>query len=480
MKNELRPFISAKIAEFVPENIRINNPQFVKFLEAYLEYLETEHKSAYFANNVAEQRDIELQEDQFLRKIEKEIGLFVPKRYESEPRVFYRKVSELWRSKGSIDGIKTFFQLFLNAPVQVRLPWDLVLKPSDGRRTVDTILRISPISGDPEMYRGRTIYQKEFFAAASVIDVRKVVYANEIVYELVLNRNSLAGTFSPGNNITLIDESAEAEIYRSLSALNVVNRGSGYAISDEITFNRLPGVSFVAYVDNVDEDGGILSAVIGDFGSGNTPNHVRAVQGSGRYFFEDFFIFEYSQTDSFGNELSLERKSTIFENTTVDEGFVAWTQDYTDPEEFYFAEDYVGEIQLNADDQSTTEPGFDFAQDVIGFSNLDPIPLEIAIRTENGQGADFSFEFDAVVRRSGFYTGIEGQLSTAIVLQDSKFYQKFSYEVVSENDIADWIDPLKIDISPAGVIPFNRALIPGEVNTELTITDEVIVTDIEE
>ena len=127
------PFVSSLIDSFVPDQIRANYPDLIAFIAAYLDFLETTHESGYYQNTLPQQRDIQTQEEEFLRRIEKEIGLFVPREYEATPRVFYNKISELWRSKGSREAVETFFRLFLNDTVQVRFPWDFVLKPSDGR-----------------------------------------------------------------------------------------------------------------------------------------------------------------------------------------------------------------------------------------------------------------------------------------------------------------------------------------------------------
>jgi hypothetical protein len=143
------PFVATLIDQFVPDHIRANFPQLINFVAAYLDYLEESNESGYFQNTLPQQRDIRTQDHQFLRRIEQEIGLFVPQEYEADPLLFYDKISELWRAKGSREAIETFFRLFLNDTVQVRFPWDSVLKPSDGRWQSPEKLRVSLISGNP-------------------------------------------------------------------------------------------------------------------------------------------------------------------------------------------------------------------------------------------------------------------------------------------------------------------------------------------
>ena len=49
---ELSPHVSALLDEFVPEHVRHEYPQLIRFIEAYFNYLEDEHRSGYFANTL--------------------------------------------------------------------------------------------------------------------------------------------------------------------------------------------------------------------------------------------------------------------------------------------------------------------------------------------------------------------------------------------------------------------------------------------
>lgn len=382
----LAPNVETVISRFVPEHIRQDHPQLVDFIRAYLRYLEQEHGSGYFANTLPQQRDIRTQEKEFLRRIELEIGLFVPRDYAADPQLFYDKISDLWKSKGSSESIETFFRLFLNDPVQVRLPWDLVLKPSDGVWVEDDIIRITSISGDPREFAGTRIVQSGTFASAVVSRVDRKVYSDGIIFELVLLKGSVVGEFFERSIIIAeSDESIRGEVYRSFSGLNIIEGGTGYKIGDQIFIQGADGISFRASVSRVDEDTGeILDTVISDFGSGNTPNHIIEAPSDDLYFLADFILFEREEPN-----------------------------------------DQVG-----------------------------PSEVSIVIDSFAGIGGDLTLNFGPILRREGAYVGTRGQLSDAIVLQDSFFYQRYSYEVLTNTPISIWGGPIKRSISPAGTIPF--------------------------
>ena len=382
----LTPNVESVIARFLPDHIISDHPRLVDFIRAYLRYLEEDHGAGYFANTLPQQRDIRTQDKEFLRRIELEIGLFVPRDYAADPQLFYDKISDLWRSKGSAESIETFFRLFLNDPVQVRLPWDLVLKPSDGVWIEDDIIRVTSIAGNPEEFAGTRIVQSGTFASAVVSRVDRKVYSDSIIFELVLLKGSVVGEFFERSIIiSESDEGIRGEVYRSFSGLNIADGGTGYAIGDQIFIKGGDGISFRASVSRVDEDTGeILDTVISDFGSGNTPNHILNAPSDDLYFLADFLLFEREEPNN----------------------------------------------------------------------QVGPSEVEIIIESFNGIGGDLTLNFSPILRSEGSYVGSRGQLSDAIVLQDSFFYQRYSYEVLTNTPISIWGGSVKRTISPAGTIPF--------------------------
>ena len=385
-RNLIAPHVDTIIDSFIPDHIEANYPDLIAFVRAYLKYLEESNQSAYYQNTLPQQRDIRTQDSEFLKRIEKEIGLFAPREFESDPKLFYDRISDLWRSKGSQEAIQTFFRIFLNDPVQIRLPWEQVLIPSDGRWSQNTILRVSSINGDPRDFAGKVVVQIESFASAVVSQVDRRVYADGIIWELTLVKGSVVGEFFDENTVTIEDDiNTRAEVYRSVSEINILDGGTNYEVGDRVFLEGLEGVTFIANVSRVDDDTGeILNLTISNFGSGNTPEHIKETNTSDEYFLEDFLLYEYDS----------------------------------------------GNAQVG---QST---------------------LEFSVETIFGSGASFSVSYNPLVETEGRYIGVKGQLSESIVLQDSFFYQKYSYEVITNFPIDIWEGSIKRTVSPAGTIAF--------------------------
>ena len=393
-RSSLAPHVDSIIDSFVPSHIQANFPELIAFIRAYLAYLEESNLSGYYQNTLQNQRDVRLQDQEFLRRIEKEIGLFVPRDYEADPRLFYDRISDLWRSKGTEEGLKLFFRLFLNDPVQIRLPFEQVLIPSDGRFVSEDKIRVSVISGNGEDFGGKRIVQLDTFAEAVVSKVERRVYSDGIIFEFILARGTAVGTFNENSVIALADDfDTRAEVYRSVTNLNIVNPGTGYKRGDFITLNGKEGVTFTAYVDTINEAGGITSVRIANNGSGNTPNHIKESNETEEYFLEDFLLFEYDTNNQ------------------------------------------------------------------VGSSTLD-----FNVDTINGSDAEFEIEFGSFIKTAGRYVGVKGQLSESIVLQDSFFFQKYSYEVLTNFPINRWRGPIKKTVSPAGTIPFANIRVSDQLD----------------
>ena len=306
-RNELSPHVEALLDTFVPEHIRSGYPQFIEFVRAYLNYLENEHGSGYYQNTLPHQRDVREQDTEFLHQIEKEIGLYVPRKFQADPKVFYDRISDLWKAKGSEDAVRTFFHLFLDDPVSIYYPWNQVLIPSDGRWVVDDRLRISIIQGDPNDLVGQTIQQIESLAEGKVDRIERRVYADGEIYELNLTSNSVIGEFVPRSRVRTTDGSVVGEVYRSVSDLTILSGGTGYELGDRIRAKGFEGFTFTAYVSAVDENGAINNVRFSNYGAGNTPTHVKQNNTTEVYYLRDFLIYRYADDVQVGpSEVSFE------------------------------------------------------------------------------------------------------------------------------------------------------------------------------
>ena len=94
-----------------------------------------------------------------------------------------------------------------------------------------------------------------------------------------------------------------------------------------------------------------------------------------------------------------------------------------------------------------------------GFNYDDLTQWQLLIDSNFGSGADISVTNGGQVNYPGYYSGTDGQISSNKKIQDSNYYQEFSYELKTEIAYDRWIDIIKSTIHPAGMKVFGNTLL---------------------
>ena len=83
----------------------------------------------------------------------------------------------------------------------------------------------------------------------------------------------------------------------------------------------------------------------------------------------------------------------------------------------------------------------------------------LSVQTELGSGFAGSVTVSGMAEYQGYYANNDGRLSTNKVIQDSHYYQNFSYVILSEVTIDRYRDVLKRLLNPAGLAFFGKVQI---------------------
>lgn len=170
----------------VPEFIREEYPVFITFLEAYYEYLETKQgteindltaKSKDLRNLSDVDDSIEDFEQQFFNSY----ATFLPKDVEIDKAVLIKNVLPLYLSKGSEKSFKLLFRLLFAEELEVLYPKNNLLRASDGKWTVDNILRIDADIRSVYTANGTT----SFSLAQEVDNDEALVYVDGVLKTIV-------------------------------------------------------------------------------------------------------------------------------------------------------------------------------------------------------------------------------------------------------------------------------------------------------
>lgn len=205
--------ISSEVSSILPQHISNESPDLEIFLKKYLEFLETDSKASYHLNTIIDNRDIDSTDDKFLERLQNEVGQPIPRQFPADPRLIYKHLTELYRSRGTIDSIKAFFRFFYDDEVEIYFPKDDIFAPSDGK----WISQTEDIKSDPTSYTPSYIFT--ISTATSLIEGiddkgGKLIYESPLIY---VDKND-------GNGITLVTN------YKTYIKPNVANSDIDYFI----------------------------------------------------------------------------------------------------------------------------------------------------------------------------------------------------------------------------------------------------------
>ena len=219
-----------------------------------------------------------------------------------DKRKLIKNVKSLYRAKGTKRASEIFFKLLFNEPAALRFPKENMLRVSDGKWQTAKVLRCKEVgTSDALNLIGQTITQANIpsdlnvnEATAVVENVFKFQIAGETIVEIVLNEDSITGTFISGQNITGIDNTDEAVLITctlegSIATKTITNDGAYYNVNDTVAVTGGGNGAVLTInavgsgpITNIYVDAGGTGYEIGDvvnFSSNNASAKVSVVNG---------------------------------------------------------------------------------------------------------------------------------------------------------------------------------------------------------
>ena len=167
----------------VPEFIRDEYPTFITFLEAYYEFLE--QKQGTQANDLITQAknlryisDVDDSISQFQKNFINTYAPLIPQDAVSDKAFLIKNVLPLYLTKGNIKSFELFFRLLYGTEVTITFPKDNILRASDGKWTVENVVRIDNNVYSYYVGDGTT---KAFILAQQVTESDVTVYVDGVV-----------------------------------------------------------------------------------------------------------------------------------------------------------------------------------------------------------------------------------------------------------------------------------------------------------
>jgi len=424
--------INEKVSELVnsqlPEFIRSDYTTFVAFLEYYYKFLEQDQGALELVQNARQYSDIDKTTSSFVNYFLTNYANDLPISLQVNKSLLVKKIEGLYKAKGSTLSIETLFKVLYDTVATTSHPYDFVLRPSDGKWSFRTSIRVLLTSGSVTNLQDRFLNLVKNNIAYTVEIVRVKSLATNL-YEIFYK--SLVEVPFEINDDVFVNSSAgtifTGIVKPTTTSYQVSFGGTGFRVGE--VFNlTIGGQDTLVRITKVGSNGSIQTLKFINFGYNYSSNF----------------------TITLSNALGVATSTKYFATTAggFQESFtLIGIHSTTDPTR-YFDSDYVTPFAYTGNllaSSSTTSQAIISATSV-GISN----PSDAII----------TFDIGAIAKYPGEYMATQGFLSEPDVrLQNKNLYQPFAYQIESELDISVFYDIVKKLVHQAGTNLFvNRAL----------------------
>lgn len=425
-----KPSLSSLVSGQLPEFIREDYQTFVAFLEAYYAFLESQLITDF--NTVA---DIDTTLDSFVQYFKNELALNFPA-LQIDDRLLLPKIKQLYVSKGSEASIKLLMKLLYNKDINVAYPSQQMLRVSDGKWVQNTSFFVKLSSGNINDIVGKTvtvISTTDPSAARIKLLIDNVLPTPDSnIFELFLLK-TYTGKFNVGDLVTY--STVSANVIATTSTISVLQPGTNFIVGQTYEISGSTSKKSIIKIESIDINGGIKTAKFITFGYGypSTFNINILATSKLTQTVQDYFTFtgtspSYTATIKDSINQFTESGTIIVYDYTVDSTYVDAT--------------YAGAIKGTF--VSTTTAG----NTIVNQSDY----------------AILSIQLGSIAKYPGYYTNIDGFLDDAMYIQDSKYYQAFSYVFEIDELFQNYKSIIKNLIHPAGTEIFGQYTINNNFN----------------
>ena len=298
----ISPFIQAQVPAFYEEY----GPNFIAFLKAYYEWMESASNPLYHSRKMYEYFNVDYTPDNFITYFKNKYMLSLPDNIVADKRLLIKHIIDLYKSKGTKRAYELLFRILFNEDIEVYIPGDDIFKASDNKWIVPRYIEVSDRPYLSALI-GKQILSSGNGCTAIVENYFTRLINNKVVNVLVIS--SLTGDFNYGQYVlcedlfvgqngdiidarqyNALDSTVQATyvlaltisnapvVFGSLSAIGVVNGGAGFGVGDLVKVNG-DGSGAIARVAATTSQQGKVTFSLLDGGSGFSLNATVSVVG---------------------------------------------------------------------------------------------------------------------------------------------------------------------------------------------------------
>ena len=408
----IKPKVSSLVKSQLPEFIREDYQTFLNFLEAYYEFVEQGEV------DLKTLRDLDTTLESFVRYFKSELASNLP--YSTvDTKFLLQHIKEQYNAKGSEASFKLLFRVLFNKEVSIDYPSRQILRASDGRWNQDVSIFARILTGNPQDPVGKLV---DVITPTKIIrvlvdrrqdvevEIDRAIRVSDDVYEFLIDRRFF-GNLSVGDKIVYQDDDAgiyfTAEILSTTSGLQILEPGSGFKIGGIYNIRNVDGYGSIMKVTRVNETGGIVQAQFIKYGIGYTTDFTTTLSAASGQDISGISI-SGALIQRAGNNLNISERLNGFA-----EAGIINTADYNI--------DISGVPAIDASYAGTVVREFGISS--ISSQSTDSNPAIIGVT------------LGALAKYPGYYVTNDSFLNDAIFIQDSKYYQAYSYVIKIDEKI---------------------------------------------
>lgn len=407
------PDLSQQITSQIPSHIIENHPRFIDFLKAYYEWLSADQNPFGHLKNHMDYLSFEKSLDSYTDMMKREYLSDVPDEVLLDKELFIKWSKKFNLARGSHQSYSFLFKLLFDEDgVSIYLPKENILKTSDGEW----------IQGESRMLLANTANISDFsfqvltqekdigageieFSYATIQDAKKVKYGKYDLIELTVS--DIDGDFSFAQPV-YTELGGESWIVKTIGSINIIDEGTNYLPGDKVELGNIGGYLV---------EGIILSETF------DTKVTTKFIKDEISVYLNSIEIFDYTYDGRYISVVG------ALDGDIVEVAMPS----------------YKGYCNINDIDENGS---------VVSINMVEPV-----ISTDEDYmlyGASYGRDFVATGLSSpttsinGYFVDNKGQLSSNMYLQDSFFYQNYSYAIQTIQDISKYSNTVKELLHPAG------------------------------
>lgn len=437
----IKPKLSSIVPSQLPEFVREDHPTFIAFLQAYYEYTEQTLNT-----DLKTLRDIDTTLDSFIQYFKKEVADNIPFSRIDE-RFLISHLRDLYISKGSEASFKLLFRILFDKEVEVSYPATQILRASDGKWNQDVSIFVRVLNGNPNDIVGKLV---DVVASHQIIrllvnrrqeveiEVDSVIRISEDIYEFYVDRRFF-GSVLVGNSL-IYKDIFNGVILSTTSKVEIQQGGKDFKVGELYNIRNGSGIGSILKITRVDSQGAIKSAQLIKYGVGYDSNFV----------------------SSFLAKSNIDNSSTGITNISINGTNIAFDESTLG----FIETGAINRVDYNIDDPGV-EPAFDgtYAGEILREFYVDSRDTQADITTV----AVVKITVGALANYPGYYKNNDGFLNDAMYIQDSRYYQAFSYVLKIDERLDTYKSIIKTLIHPSGMALFGDYTIINTFDTDITL-----------